>query len=76
MQDRVEALEREVEKLDRQELRRFAEWFAEREASLWDEQIAEDAAAGRLDFLIAEAREERTAESLTDLFDGIHSRGD
>lgn len=40
----------------------FRDWFAEFEAEVWDRQLEEDAAAGRLDALADEA--------LADLRDG------
>jgi hypothetical protein len=55
---KIEALEREVEKLSRQELAAFREWFIEYDWKAWDREIEEDAAAGKLDKLVAEALEE------------------
>lgn len=67
MTDRVKALEQQVANLDDREFRRFASWFAAYEEKVWDRQIEADAQAGRLDFLIAEARAEKKAETLQDL---------
>ena len=53
--------------MDQDELKRFAKWFAEYEASIWDAQIERDFRDGKLDFLIEEARAERERGSLTDL---------
>jgi len=47
----VDEIERAVEKLSRQELAAFREWFAEYDSNRWDEEIAEDAATGKLDKL-------------------------
>ncbi len=55
---KIEALEREVKNLTREELAAFREWFIEYDWQAWDREIEEDAAAGRLDKLVAEAREE------------------
>lgn len=52
---RVEALEREVEKLSLEELASFREWFAEYDWHVWDRQLEQDVAAGKLDALAAEA---------------------
>jgi hypothetical protein len=68
--DRVEALEREIGALDDAEFQRLAAWITEREAELWDAEIARDSEAGRLDFLIEEAERERRAGTLGNLFDG------
>ena len=52
---RVEALEREVEKLTAEELAAFRDWFAEYHWQVWDRQIERDSADGRLDKFAAEA---------------------
>jgi len=52
---KVEALEREVQKLTPEELTAFRDWFAEYDWEAWDRQIERDSAAGRLDGLAAEA---------------------
>jgi hypothetical protein len=54
---KVEAIEREVEKLSREELEAFRDWFAEYDWQAWDREIEADAAAGKLDKLMAEALE-------------------
>jgi len=55
---KLEAIEREVEKLTREELSAFREWFVEYDWQAWDRELEQDAAAGKLDKLAAEAREE------------------
>ena len=55
---KVEALQREVEALNREELSAFREWFAEYDWQAWDRELEEDAAAGKLDKLAAKALEE------------------
>ena len=52
---KVEALEREVEKLSPAELTAFREWFANYDADAWDRQIESDAKAGKLDRLAADS---------------------
>jgi hypothetical protein len=52
---RVEALEREIEKLTPSELEAFRTWFLEFDGDAWDRQIEADAAAGKLDRLAEEA---------------------
>ncbi len=60
----VEELEQAVAKLSGPELERFREWFAHFDGDSWDQQIAQDAANGRLDALADEAlREHRAGES-------------
>jgi hypothetical protein len=53
---RVEKIEQSVKELAKDELAQFREWFAEFDAAKWDEQIATDVKAGRLDTLINEAK--------------------
>jgi hypothetical protein len=55
---KVEALEREVQKLSPAELAAFRDWFVEYDWQAWDRQIERDSAEGRLDKLAAEALDE------------------
>jgi hypothetical protein len=52
---KVEALEREVENLSREELAAFRDWFAEYDWKSWDHQLKADVAAGKLDAMADEA---------------------
>jgi hypothetical protein len=52
---KVDALEREVEKLTRDELAAFSAWFVEHDWQAWDRELEADVAAGRLDRFAAEA---------------------
>lgn len=52
---KLEALEREVENLSPDELTAFRDWFAEYDWQVWDRQLEQDVAAGKLDDLAAEA---------------------
>jgi hypothetical protein len=62
--NKVEELEYAVSQLDRDQLAAFRRWFLEFDAELWDRQLEEDVAAGRLDKLgdeaLAHHREGRT----------------
>ncbi|MEX2187490.1 MAG: hypothetical protein WD875_11875 [Pirellulales bacterium] len=51
----VDQIEDAVRGLSPEELAAFRAWFAEFDAAAWDEQIAQDAAAGRLSSLVDEA---------------------
>ena len=51
----VEEIQSEIAKLNPADVRRIAKWLAEYEADLWDRQITEDAAAGKLDPFVEEA---------------------
>ena len=56
--DRVEEIEAAIESLPVKEYRRIAQWFREREQRRWDEQLDDDSASGKLDFLFEEAEDE------------------
>ncbi|HUE74365.1 MAG TPA: hypothetical protein VMP01_26015 [Pirellulaceae bacterium] len=62
----VAELEEAVRQLSPQERAAFRAWFAEFDAEEWDRQIEADVAAGRLDWLIAEAKADRQAGRCTD----------
>ena len=51
----IHEIERAVRGLSREELTEFREWFLEFDAAVWDRQLQEDVAAGRLDALAEEA---------------------
>lgn len=52
----VRSIETAVEALLPEELAEFRRWFVEFDAAAWDKQIEQDAAGGKLDRLVAEAR--------------------
>ena len=52
---KVEQLEREVQSLAPDELAAFRAWFAEYDWKVWDRQLEQDVAAGKLDRFAAEA---------------------
>ena len=54
----VQELEAAVIQLPTPELARFAAWFEEYQADLWDQQIERDVLAGRFDALAEEANRE------------------
>jgi hypothetical protein len=54
----LEKIEQRIQGLSRDELKQFRAWFAEFDARAWDEQIAADEKAGKLDKLVSEARSE------------------
>jgi hypothetical protein len=58
MSDRLKAVEELVNSLSEEELREFGEWFADLQDRIWESQIEQDALSGRLDHLVAAAREE------------------
>jgi hypothetical protein len=56
---RLEQLEAAVGSLPVEEYRQFRDWFFPRDWAQWDRQIEKDSDAGRLDFLLKEAEEEK-----------------
>ncbi len=63
----VEDIERAVENLTPEQLAEFRAWFAEYDAALWDKQLEQDVAAGRLDQLADKALEDYRAGRCTGL---------
>ncbi len=61
----VKEIERAVNGLSEAEYVEFRHWFLERDWEEWDRQIRVDSDAGKLDFLIREAEEERASRTAT-----------
>jgi len=55
---KLEQIEKSVSELSPEEFKAFSKWFAELQAQQWDERIARDLEAGRLNDLISSARKE------------------
>lgn len=62
----VEELETAVKRLSPEDRAVFRAWYIEFEAQEWDRQMEVDAEAGRLDWLVAEARQDRQLGQCTD----------
>lgn len=54
----VREIEDAVRRLSKEERAAFRAWFAEFDGDEWDRQLEADVAAGRLDWLMDEARED------------------
>jgi hypothetical protein len=63
----LEQLEKHIERLSPEELKKFRAWFAEFDARAWDAEIEADSRAGKLDSLVAEARAEHKAGKTREL---------
>lgn len=63
----LEKAKKEVLELPKRDYKRFRDWFLEYDWELWDEDLAADVKAGRLDFLVEEARKEKRHGKLRDL---------
>ncbi|MBI4674787.1 MAG: hypothetical protein HY741_24340 [Chloroflexi bacterium] len=64
---KVQEIQKAIESLPRSEYVQLREWFLERDWAEWDKQIEADSEAGKLDFLIQEALEEKAKEQLKEL---------
>jgi hypothetical protein len=64
---KIDQLKAEIESLPREEFAEIFRWFSEKQWEKWDEEIEADSQAGRLDFLVREAREEKAKGGLKDL---------
>jgi hypothetical protein len=62
----IQELEKTVRQLSAEDLAAFRAWFAEFDAEQWDRQFEADVSAGRLDWLIEEARRDRDEGRCTD----------
>jgi hypothetical protein len=62
----LQELEDAVRRLSDDDRAAFRAWFAEFDAAQWDRQIESDAAAGRLDWLVEEARQDLRSGRCTD----------
>lgn len=49
-------IERAIERLPSDQFAKIRDWIVEKDWKKWDEQIESDSAAGKLDFLVEEAR--------------------
>jgi hypothetical protein len=63
---RVEEIERAIQELSHEEFARIAQRVHALEQERWDAELDRDASSGKLDFLIAEAREDRKQGRLKD----------
>lgn len=64
---RVEEIQEAIESLPQEEYTRLREWFTERDWEEWDRKIEADSKAGKLDFLIKEALEDKANGRLKEL---------
>jgi hypothetical protein len=61
--NRLEEIEAAITSLPPEDYRRLVDWLLASEQARWDEQLDQDSAAGKLDFLFQEAESE-SAEGL------------
>jgi hypothetical protein len=63
----VDEIEQAIRNLGPQDLAALRQWFASFDAELWDRQLEQDVAAGRLDRLAEEALRDLREGRCTDL---------
>ncbi len=64
---RVEEIQSAIRALSAEEYVRLQHWFTERNWESWDREIEDDAASGKLDFLMEEATREKKQGQLPEL---------
>jgi hypothetical protein len=64
---KIDQLKAEIENLPSEEFTEIFRWLSEKDWERWDKEIEADSQSGRLDFLVREAREEKTKGNLKDL---------
>ena len=64
---RLEQIKQEIASLPEQDFAQLRDWLADLDFEQWDRQIEADAKAGKLDFLIKEALDEKKRGTLGDL---------
>jgi len=64
---KVDELKTEIEKLPREEFSKLVRWLSEKDWESWDKQIGADSEAGKVDFLVREALDEKAKGTLKDL---------
>jgi len=64
---KIDELKAEVERLPNEEFAQFFRWLSEKDRERWDKEIEADSEAGRLDFLVREASEEKAKGALKGL---------
>ncbi len=64
---KIDQLKAEIEELPDEDRAEIFRWLSEKDWENWDRQIEADSRAGKLDFLVREAREEKAKGTLKDL---------
>jgi hypothetical protein len=63
----MDELKAEIENLPVEQVAEIFRWLSEKDWERWDSEIGSDSQAGKLDFLVREAREEKSKGTLKDL---------
>ena len=65
---KIDELKAEIERLASEEFAELFRWLSEKDWEQWDKEIEADSRAGKLDFLVREAHEEKAKGTLKDLW--------
>jgi hypothetical protein len=64
---KLDEIKSSSEKLSSEEFVEIFRWLAKKEWDRWDKEIEDDSQAGKLDFLVSEARAQKAKGNLDDL---------
>jgi hypothetical protein len=64
---KIDELKADIERLPGEEAAELFRWLSDREWENWDKEIEADSAAGKVDFLVREAHEEKAKGTLKEL---------
>lgn len=64
---KVDEIKKAIESLPEKDFVQLRHWFSEKDWKKWDRQIEVDSGAGKLDFLVREALDEKRERKLKDL---------
>jgi hypothetical protein len=64
---KIDELKADIERLSGEEVAELFRWLSEKEWERWDKEIEADSQAGRLDFLVRGAREEKAKGTLREV---------
>ena len=63
---KVDELKTQIARLSGEDIAEIFRWLSEKDWEMWDKEIEADSRAGKLDFLVQEARKEKSAGNLKD----------
>jgi len=64
---KIQEIKNEIEQLPKEEFTELCRWLSDRDWASWDNEIAADSEAGKLDFLVRETLDEKAKGKLKDL---------
>ena len=67
LMSKIDELKADIERLPGEEVAELFRWLSEKEWERWDKEIEADSQAGRLDFLVREAVDQKAKGTLKEL---------